>query len=68
MSNPLWHSGGTNCCCGCQKRVVGCHATCPEYAEYRAKKDAELKARREYNEAQEIGYGVSKRHPKRSRR
>lgn len=29
-------------CKGCTKRVIGCHATCPDYQEYDAKRKAML--------------------------
>lgn len=47
------------CCLGCEKRCVGCHATCEAYIAEKAKHDAEREAawsgRREI-----VGYGKSK--------
>lgn len=35
----------SNKCWNCERRHVGCHADCEDYAEYRAKQDALLKAK-----------------------
>lgn len=47
------------CCLGCEKRFVGCHATCETYIAAKAQHDAEREAawsvRREI-----VGYGKSK--------
>ena len=32
-------------CKGCERRYVGCHATCSIYQEFRSKQDALLKAK-----------------------
>lgn len=32
-------------CKGCEKRHIGCHATCSIYQEFRSKQDALLKAK-----------------------
>ena len=39
-------------CKGCERRFVGCHATCSVYKEYRKKQDAILKAKNAYKEAE----------------
>ena len=39
-------------CKGCERRYVGCHATCEIYQEYRRKQDALLNAKRLYKEAE----------------
>ena len=36
---------GKSPCYGCEKRQIGCHANCAEYAGYRAEQDAFKKAR-----------------------
>lgn len=38
-------------CKGCERRHVGCHATCEIYQEYRKKQDALLKAKALQKEA-----------------
>ena len=38
-------------CKGCEKRYVGCHATCGIYQEFRAKQDALLKVKNLTKEA-----------------
>lgn len=38
-------------CKGCEKRHIGCHATCSIYQEYRTKQDALLKAKNLSKEA-----------------
>lgn len=38
-------------CKDCEKRVVGCHAVCKEYKEWRKKKDKEHKEYLEKNRA-----------------
>ncbi len=30
-----------NACFGCKRRTVGCHSSCEEYLEFKAKNDAE---------------------------
>lgn len=40
--------GGTkkkSCCYKCQKRVVGCHASCPDYIKETEERAAEKRAR-----------------------
>lgn len=39
-------------CKGCERRHVGCHATCEIYKEYRKKQDEILKAKNLYKEAE----------------
>ena len=29
-----------NCCCNCQRRHVGCHGQCADYAAYKAELEA----------------------------
>ena len=41
-------------CKGCERRHVGCHATCSIYLEYRKKQDALLKAKNLYKEAEAL--------------
>ena len=38
------------CTRDCPDRVPGCHGTCPKYKAWTEKRDAEKKARAEYNE------------------
>ncbi len=33
--NNAGPTGTSNACYGCKDRFVGCHATCPKYAEFR---------------------------------
>ena len=37
-----------NCCYQCQKRTIGCHATCPEFAEETEARRAENKAKKSF--------------------
>ena len=37
-----------SCCYQCTKRVIGCHATCPEHIEETQKNRAEKRAKKEY--------------------
>ncbi|WP_130806496.1 hypothetical protein [Senegalia massiliensis] len=36
-----------NCCYNCTKREIGCHSTCEEYKEWKAKKKASTSYKRD---------------------
>lgn len=47
-------------CKGCQRREVGCHAKCPDYAEYHAMNEETRKRRYEEMELYDVREGIRK--------
>lgn len=49
-----------SCCFQCQKRHVGCHSECEEYAEFKKESDERLAARRAFytSNIEAIKYGI----------
>ena len=47
-------------CHGCTERKIGCHGSCPRYAEYRSEREEAYKKRREAMLIDEYSPGMAR--------